>query len=102
MSGEIDVGNLATLVRALRWAVRVSGQDIRLDLAGLTFIDVAGLRFIVAVAAGLPPGRSIVLDAVPPHVRRLMTLVGWDRAPGLAFTGADPDRPGSRPTEPTT
>lgn len=86
ITGEIDRGNRHVLARALDWALLASGTDIRLDLSGLTFVDVAGMRLVVAAAARLFPHRVLILDPVSPVVRRLLALTGWENAPGLWVT----------------
>ncbi|UBU11753.1 STAS domain-containing protein [Nonomuraea gerenzanensis] len=83
ISGEIDRGNRHLLTGALGWALLAGSHDIRLDLSGLTFIDVAGMRLIVVVAARLPGDRELVLDPISPAVRRVLALTGWAEAPGL-------------------
>jgi anti-anti-sigma regulatory factor len=46
-------------------------------------MDLAGLRVLVSTAEQLPAGRDLVLHSVRPYLRRIVQLVGWDRAPGL-------------------
>ena len=82
VEGEIDQSNAALLARALD-AVTGGGGSVHLDLQGLEFMDLAGLRVLVSTAGQLPAGRSLVLHSVRPYLRRIMELVGWDRAPGL-------------------
>ncbi|MFI7453148.1 STAS domain-containing protein [Nonomuraea sp. NPDC049714] len=83
VTGEIDRSNRRLLADGLRWAARQGGQDIRLDLAGLTFIDVAGLRLILATAAALSPVRRLILDPAPSHVRELLARLGWSLSADL-------------------
>ncbi len=77
VTGEIDRNTRHLLADGLRWAARLDGRDLRLDLAGLTFIDAAGLRLILATAAALRPGRRLILDPAPAHVRELLARLGW-------------------------
>ncbi|HEU5031909.1 MAG TPA: STAS domain-containing protein [Spirillospora sp.] len=84
MAGEVDVSNAADLTRALRAArARIDG-DLHLDLAGVDFIDVAGLRTLTLAARDLA-GRDglLVLHSVTPHIDKLVRLIGWDAVPGL-------------------
>ncbi|MEV0378728.1 STAS domain-containing protein [Nonomuraea sp. NPDC050643] len=83
IAGEIDYGSHHLLAGGLDGAILDGRSDIRLDLSGLTFIDVAGLRLIVTTAARLSPGRRLVLAPLSPMVRRLLALTGWQHAPGL-------------------
>lgn len=89
LEGEIDQANVAKLAAALA-AVATTSQDIHLDLAALEFIDVGGLRLLTDTARRLPEGRSLVLEAVPAHLRRILSLVGWDRTAGLEIAGQRP------------
>jgi anti-anti-sigma regulatory factor len=78
----MTVGALTTtLRRATRWPE----ADIHLDLGGLEFIDVAGVRAIVRAASGLEDGRHLVIQQLAPGLRKVFGIVGWDRAPGLRF-----------------
>ncbi|WP_043630197.1 STAS domain-containing protein [Nonomuraea candida] len=90
IAGEIDRGNRPLLQGVLDWALHAGSQDIRFDLAGLTFIDVSGMRLIVAAAARLSPDRKLILDPVSPLVRRLLSVTGWEHVPGLRV---GPERP---------
>ncbi|WP_160150407.1 STAS domain-containing protein [Nonomuraea solani] len=83
VTGEIDYANRHVLAGALDQALQTGKQDLRLDLSGLTFIDVAGMRVIVAGAGRLPQGRRLILAPVSPQARRLLTLTGWRHASGL-------------------
>jgi anti-anti-sigma factor len=89
LSGEVDRANIATLAAALAAVVDTS-EDVRLDLAELDFIDVAGLRLLKDTARRMPTGQYLLLDGVAPYLRRILTLVGWDRTPGLKIGGERP------------
>jgi hypothetical protein len=56
---------------------------LHLDLAELEFIDVAGVRAIVRLAGRLGDERRLQLDYLKPTLRKVMTIVGWDRAPSV-------------------
>lgn len=88
VEGEVDATTLAPFAKALAAAAR-RGGDIHVDLGGLTFIDLGGLRVLVATARSLERGRTLVLHPLRPHLHRLITLVGWDDTPGLRL-GGDP------------
>ncbi|GAA3230067.1 STAS domain-containing protein [Nonomuraea helvata] len=86
VTGEVDHGNHQRLAGALHGMIREGDQDIRLDLGELAFIDVSGLRVIVAAAARLSPPRRLILDPASPAVRRLLAVTGWDSTPGLLIS----------------
>ncbi|NGO69084.1 MEDS domain-containing protein [Streptomyces boncukensis] len=90
LAGEVDDSNVTAVARALRAenarAARRAQRThrTRLDLRGLTFIDVCALRMLVFTALGLyASGGGLVLDGTASHVRRVMRVTGWDRVPGL-------------------
>ncbi|MEU8119781.1 STAS domain-containing protein [Spirillospora sp. NPDC049024] len=84
ITGEVDVSNTAAVTRALRAVQdRVPG-DVHADLAGVEFMDVAGLRAFTEAAGSLHDrGGLLVLHGVPPHIERLFSLIGWNASPGL-------------------
>jgi ABC-type transporter Mla MlaB component len=79
LAGEIDESTIGGLAGKL--AELAAGLDeMHLDLAALDFSDLAGLRVIVQLAGA---GRQVVLHQVPPHLRAILGIVGWDGAPGV-------------------
>jgi anti-anti-sigma factor len=86
--GELDYATLPALIRALE---TIDGRnDASIDLAGVTFIDVASLRALIVTAARLDDGRALTLRAAPVQVRRLLEITGWHVAPRLRLAGATP------------
>ncbi|MED7926066.1 STAS domain-containing protein [Nonomuraea sp. LP-02] len=69
--GEIDRGNAAELRRTLEQAGRID-DELVVDVGGVSFTDVTGLRALAAFAAS---ARAVVRD-VPHQMSRLMGLVG--------------------------
>jgi hypothetical protein len=55
--------------------------DIYVDPAGLAFS--VGVSLIRASGPGLG-ARRLVLHGVPPHLKAVLRIVGWDCTPGLA------------------
>lgn len=91
VTGTIDQGNAHGLAAALQTAAGWDG-DIHVDLSGLEFIDVAGLRTLTLAAGRLAPARRLRLLHLAPMLRDIMHLVGWDREPQLVLT-TEADRP---------
>ena len=80
LAGEIDEAAFPMLARRLD-EIAADLDEVHLSLAALDYTDLAGLRVIVALAdAGR---RRVVLHQVPPHLQAILTIVGWDTAPGL-------------------
>ncbi|MGJ6970116.1 STAS domain-containing protein [Streptosporangium sp. G11] len=87
LEGELDRSSVLALMAALAGAAHRSAPGdgpLSVDLSGLDFIDVGGLR--VLVNAGLGTGGAsagvIRMVAAPAVVRRLLRFTGWDRVPG--------------------
>jgi anti-anti-sigma factor len=84
LAGELDVANAALLAGVLDTCVAEGALRIEVDLAGATFIGVAGVRPLLE-AANRAPG-SVALRRLRPFHRRLFELcdptgrIGADQA----------------------
>lgn len=93
IAGEIDDYTHAALVDALR-TLTGGLREIHINLAGVEYCDIAGLRAIVRLAGdngnhGHERTR-LVLHEVPGHLRTVLHILGWDTTPGLAFEEPGP------------
>jgi ABC-type transporter Mla MlaB component len=86
IAGEIDQAHYLGLVSTLEDLVDPEG-DVHVNLAGLAYCDVAGLRAILRLAGTGqdrgPHGRSLFLDDVPSQLATVLGILGWDCTPGL-------------------
>jgi ABC-type transporter Mla MlaB component len=85
IAGDIDQARYLGLVSTLEDLVDPAG-DVHVNLAGLAYCDLAGLRAILRLAGtGREDqghnGRSLFLDDVPPHLATLLQILGWDSTP---------------------
>jgi stage II sporulation protein AA (anti-sigma F factor antagonist) len=82
VAGEVDISNEAAVSNELRALVPNSAGGLVLDLARLTYLDSAGLRLLVALAARLRERQQVLVAVLPPGspVRRLLELAGIDAA----------------------
>jgi anti-anti-sigma regulatory factor len=75
LAGELDFGSAQTV-----WEVLDEhfGGPLRLDLADLSFVDVAGMR-------ALRPrnGQRLTIAPASPAVRELLALLAWDTDPAI-------------------
>jgi anti-anti-sigma factor len=89
LAGDIDQATTPALAAALSQALDGSGE-IHLDLAGVEYCDLAGLRMLIGLTGsdgeGQQPPRRVV-HHLPAHLRNVIEILGWDTAPGLAITG---------------
>lgn len=91
VSGEIDESSFcffADALDALAWGL----SPLHIDLAGVKYCDIAGLRLMVRLTrsddlTGEQEGaRRVVLHGAAPHLRALLGILGWDRTPGLTLS----------------
>lgn len=83
IAGEIDEDTYPALVAKL--GELAGAAEIHLYLAGVKYCDLAGLRAIIRLASagcGSHGGR-LVLHDLPPHLRTVLGIVGWDSTPEL-------------------
>ena len=80
LRGELDMYSVPLLERELQRVVRAKPARIVLDLEGLVFTDVAGLRSILdAARRARGYGGSIVIANPVPHIIRLLELTALDQ-----------------------
>ncbi|MDQ2585062.1 STAS domain-containing protein [Saccharothrix yanglingensis] len=77
LDGELDLGTTARLRDAVGGLVLRAGDHVVVDLTAVTFCDSTGVSALIAArrhadAAGCP----LVLAGTPPHITRLLRVVG--------------------------
>jgi anti-anti-sigma regulatory factor len=80
LCGELDFGCAQTVAEMLR--AHYHGT-LRLDLADLDYVDVAGLRALRGKY-----GQRLMITAASEPVKRLLRLLGWDTDPAIELTEA--------------
>lgn len=96
--GDVDESGYPLLLQSL--AALDRDGDIRIDLGGIEFCDLAGLRAIVCagrLGEEDGPGRPVCLYAVPPQLRKIMQILGWEDRPGLTFDATSLPRESQQP-----
>ncbi|HET8658873.1 MAG TPA: MEDS domain-containing protein [Micromonosporaceae bacterium] len=93
LAGQLDLTGRAGAARALGTAVRRAGPlgEVHVDLSGLVFADVAGLRLFADTAEQLRD-QTLVLVAPQPLVAEMLTRLGWDRLARLRVVRAPEKR----------
>jgi anti-sigma B factor antagonist len=84
LRGELDLATAARLEQALAQ----SGDDVLLDLRGLTFMDSTGVRVLLEAAEAGPAGLQIVL---PPGGDVRVTIEETGIAPLLPLIDSVPE-----------
>ena len=93
LSGVIDASNYAVLRRALDRATEGPDRSLFVDLSGVDFCDLAGLRALLSVATRKP----VALAALPPEAHTILGILRWDETPGVTVlhtTGGPDERRG--------
>jgi len=85
IAGEIDDATYPALVISLH-DIAERHHEFHLDLSGVSYCDLAGLRAIVRLTddGGAGPARRVLLHNVPRHMRVALAVTGWDALPGLS------------------
>lgn len=92
LTGEVDLAGLEAFRAAVagRLATLPRGQDLHLDLAGVEFMDCAGIGVVLRAAntvAGEGREGRLVLDSPTGTVRRIISVVGLERLPSVTVRG---------------
>jgi anti-anti-sigma regulatory factor len=77
LAGDIDLTTHAALIASLALAKAADGAgQVHIDMGGVNFCDVAGLRIILRGGDGqLPASAPAVLHNLPPHLGKLLRLI---------------------------
>ncbi|WP_434600450.1 STAS domain-containing protein [Streptomyces sp. A5-4] len=84
-AGEVSLTTHPTWARALD-ALADRQEDVYLDLARLTFVDVAGASTLAAAALVRGAGRRMVVERPPPSLRRTLDMF-WPDLATIEVTG---------------
>ena len=90
LSGALD---LLAADEFLQHAARVLDDRIErlvLDLAGVTFLDCAGVRALAIATCFAPGGCPVIIRSLSPPARRIITILGTDEIENLRTLTAGP------------
>jgi anti-anti-sigma factor len=76
VTGDLDTTMADTFADHADEAVRALPGPVRVDLWGVTFIDAHGARALAAVLQAWAADRQVAIRSCPPHVSRVMELLG--------------------------
>jgi anti-anti-sigma factor len=90
LDGELDVASCPKLERELRLAERPGLAWLVVDLGGLTFMDLRGIRALLrAHERALAGGWQLLVEDVPRQLYMILWASGADEV--LRITGYSPD-----------
>ena len=72
-------------------SAQVPDRDIHVEVAGLIFCDISGIRAFVSAAEALPEGRRLLLHGMPAQLETVIKVVGWNRMPSLVVCKCEGD-----------
>jgi len=88
--GEVDSANVEAVTGVLNKTLTAhQDADVHVDLAGLEFSDVSGIRALVAAAERVDGGRRLILYGLPPLMTKVMDVVGWTDLPALTISDSE-------------
>ncbi len=80
LSGDLDLLQTGRFLEQAALAVDDATERLGLDLAGVLFLDCAGVRAL-RIATRLAPGsRAVIIGSLNPVPRRIVELLGLDPA----------------------
>ncbi|MEV0280579.1 MEDS domain-containing protein [Streptomyces sp. NPDC050610] len=83
IEGVVDAAAHRHIREALQTVAAVRG-DVRLEMSRVEFLDLGGLRLLMAFARARAARHYCVeLTGLMPHLLQVITLIGWDSTPGL-------------------
>jgi anti-anti-sigma factor len=87
--GAVDASNVQAVRRLLDSTLKQHpGTDVHVDVSGLEFADVSGIRALVSAAEAAEDHRRLVLHGLPRLMSRVMDVVGWSDLPALNISDA--------------
>ncbi|MCA1726578.1 MAG: STAS domain-containing protein [Actinobacteria bacterium] len=78
ITGEVDLSNVLELAREIEDGVESEASVVVLDLSRITYLDSAGIRFLLQVAGRLQLRRQEVRLRIPPSspIRSTVDVAG--------------------------
>jgi anti-anti-sigma factor len=84
---RVDIQSAPDLREELLQVIRRRGPQVTVDLAGVTFLDCAGINMLLATRRRAQlEGGWVRLVRPPPQVRRTLWLLNLERAFGLSVS----------------
>ncbi|MFI1166993.1 STAS domain-containing protein [Streptomyces sp. NPDC020801] len=80
LTGELDYNSCSQVRGLLPQLTLQAGQQLVIDLAGITFCDSSGITALIAARNhALAAQAGIALAEVPDHISRIFGIVGLDQ-----------------------
>ena len=76
--GDLDLSETSEFLVHAALAVDDRTERLVLDLAGVTFLDCAGVRALAVAASFAPGGGPVIIRSLSPRARRIFELLDLD------------------------
>jgi anti-sigma B factor antagonist len=86
VSGEVDLETADQLREAAINALSPYAGTLRIDLAGVTFMDSSGLAALIQIRKRAGAAHQVVIQNPRPNVQRILAITGLDKV----FEGRPP------------
>ena len=80
LCGDLDLAETGGFLEQAALAVDDRTERLVFDLAGVTFLDCAGIRALSIAACLASSGCTVIICSLSPMARRIVELVGLDPA----------------------
>jgi anti-anti-sigma factor len=78
LGGDLDLSETGEFLEQAALAVDNRTERLVLDLAGMTFLDCAGVRALAMAASFAPSGCPVIIRSASPMARRILELLDLD------------------------
>ena len=78
LNGDLGLSETDGFLGPAALAVDNRTERLVLDLAGVTFLDCAGVRALAMAASFAPSGCPVIIRSLSPMARRILELLGLD------------------------
>jgi anti-anti-sigma factor len=90
VEGDVDIVTVKAFDEAVAAALTESPGDVQINLSGVGFIDLDGLRILVKASRTMAAeGRKLVLVNLAPHLQEVLRIVGWSEELAVTEKGED-------------
>ena len=83
-AGEIDISNSDAVAQSIRIALGDTARS-HVDVSGLSFMDVSGIRAFVDAARDMGDGRRLLLHGLARQLETVMRVTGWADVPSFVL-----------------
>jgi anti-anti-sigma factor len=78
LSGDLDFVEAGGFLQQAALAIDNQTERLVLDLAGVAFLDCAGVRALTVAMRFVPSGCPVIVRSLSPMARRILALLGLD------------------------